>query len=99
YVNELTPEVVAFAGVERFFRNVFHPFDRLGRKMPVAHGPFLIAPGKAAKAWGGFFGPDGALAGIRRGGGGIDDRDPAVFGATKELQATNPSRSPMVLLL
>ena len=68
YVDELTPQIVAFAGVESLFWNVFHPFDGLGSKMPIADGPFFIAPGKTAETWGWFFGPNVALAGIGRGG-------------------------------
>jgi len=94
-VDELPPQIVAFAGVERLFRNVLHPFDWLGGKMPIANGPFFIAPGKTAEAWGRFFGPDIAFAGIWRSGRGIDDGDPAVFGAAQQLQAPYPSRSPI----
>src|SRR5215470_19667202 len=91
YVDELTPQIVAFAGVECLFWNVFHPFDRLGSEMPSANRPFFIAPGKTTEAWGRFFGPDVALAGIGSCGRGIDDGDPAVFDAAQQLQSTDPA--------
>src|SRR5262245_45768214 len=66
-VDELTPQVVTFASLERLLRNVFDPFDWLGREMPAFGRPFLIAPCKPAKARRRFLGPDCFLAGIGRG--------------------------------
>src|ERR1043166_8185366 len=65
-MDKLTPKVVAFPSLERFIRNVLDPFDRLGREVPAFDRPFLIAPGKPAKARRRFLGPDCFLAGIWR---------------------------------
>src|SRR5579859_705537 len=67
--------------------------------MPVAYGPILVAAGETAEAGRRFLGPDGFVAGVGRGGRGVDDGDPFVLRAAQELQSPNPARCPMAGLL
>src|SRR5579883_2070131 len=67
-VDELTPEIESFAVLQRGFGNVLYPLNRLRGKVPAAHRPFFIAPGKPAQARRRFLGPDSLVSGIRRGG-------------------------------
>src|SRR5262249_18307525 len=98
-VDELPPQVVAFARIQCGLRNVFDPLNRLGREMPAVHWPFLIAPGEASQAGRWLLGPDGFLARIRRGGRSVYDGDPTALRAAQELQATDPTGSPVTGLL
>ena len=57
-----------FAAVDGSLRQVFDPLNGLGRELPSADGPGVVAPCEAAEAGGRFFGPDLALTRIGRGG-------------------------------
>src|SRR5262245_44845323 len=92
---ELPPEIVAFAGIQGGLWDVPYPFDRLRIKVPVAHWPFFVTPGKSAQARGGLLRPYFPFARIGSCRRGIENGDPSMLGAPKYLETANPAGSPM----